>query len=95
MTFSWEINLGQIIQAVMLLFGAWGAVLRIYHMLDKRMDKFEGNIAHHATTLGDHASRMSRYENQITTLVGDMQRIIGRMEILSPRWTGKERRGST
>ena len=80
MTFSWDINIGQIVSAAVVLLGAYSGALRIYHLLDKRMDKFEGHLSQHTDTLELHSVRMEKYESGLYSIVGDVQRILGRLE---------------
>jgi hypothetical protein len=105
--FDWTISLGQIVNALIVLAGALGAVFKLYARLDKRVDAFElrldntqttfsREIQYATTTLADHAGRMERWESTLFKVVSDLQRVIGRMEIKSEGsgWEGPERRGS-
>lgn len=91
--FDWTISLGSIVNAVMLIIGAYAAGVKLYHALDKRIDRFELEISAHAKTLEDHASRMERWESTLFKVVSDLQRVIGRMEVPPDRrWDGTNRR---
>lgn len=81
MTFDWSFNVGQLVTAVAFLLGAYGAVMRIYHLLDKRLGNLEMRLETHASTLGDHGKRMGRYEESLFSIVGDLQRVVGRVEV--------------
>lgn len=90
MTFDGTITLGNILTAVVFLFGLWGAVSRAYHLLDKRTTMFEGTLTEHANLLKEHAARMVRQEehmekqdNILLHISGDMQRIVGRFEAIN------------
>lgn len=80
MTFSWDINIGQIVSAAVVLLGAYSGALRIYHLLDKRLDRLEGHLSQHTDTLEIHSQRMEKYEAGLLGIVGDVQRILGRLE---------------
>ena len=82
MTFSWDINLGQIVSAALVLLGAYAAAIRVYHLMDKRIDKLDLHLSTHTETLAMHADRMEHHESSLVKIVGDVQRILGRMENL-------------
>lgn len=84
MTFNWTLDLGQLVNAALFLAGIYGGVLRVYHLLDKRLSSLERMLSSHADTLTGHADRMDRYEAQILRVVGDLQRLIGRIETVQP-----------
>ncbi len=79
--FDWSINFGQIITIAGTLLGFYGTALSLYHRIDKRMAGFEQTLQQHATTLTDHAKRLERYEEVLFKIVGDLQRVIGRVEV--------------
>ncbi len=91
-TFSWEINLGQVVSAAVFALGFYSSAIRLYYMIDKRMDRFETNLSRHSDTLIDHAKWQQRQEEHVLSIVQNLQRVIGRLEILSPRWNGEDRR---
>lgn len=94
LTFNWEINIGQVLSVVIFLLGVWGGAIRLYHLLDKRMDRFELTLGEHARTLVEHSGRMTNYERDMVDVVGDLQRTIGRVETaLQPsRWNNRDPR---
>lgn len=96
--FTWEVNFWQIVTTLVstggFIWGVYAAAIRVYYLLDKRMALFEMNLNANSASITQQATRMANYEGQIVGLVGDMQRVIGRLEVLSPMWTGRERRGS-
>jgi len=54
---------------------------QLYHAIDKRVAVFEEIVNHHTTTLEAHADRMDKHEDRLLTLLGQLQRLIGRSEI--------------
>ena len=70
-TFSWEVNVGQIVTLVSFLLGIYGMAVRLYHMLDLRMMKFEQTLNHHAQTLEMHATRMDRHEERLIRIFAE------------------------
>lgn len=92
-TFDWSVSLGQIVNAVLLIFGVYGAVIRMYHVLDKRASAIEQTIKNHGEALTNHAIRMERWETTLFKVVSDLQRVIGRMEVSAHEpWHGPDRR---
>lgn len=83
--FDWTVNFGQVIQAVIGIAALYAAVLRMWHLIDKRIGTLEGNLVNHKEKLHEHGTRMDRYESQIMQLVADLQRVIGRIEGISDR----------
>lgn len=53
--------------------------------IGRRLGTFEQTLAGHAQMLDRHADRMERYESSTITFVGDLQRLVGRVEVLSDR----------
>ncbi len=81
MTIDWTVNVWQIVTAIGFLIGSYGAVMRIYHLLDRRLSLLEQSFLVHAGTLVDHGARLQRYEDGLFKIVGDLQRLIGRVEV--------------
>ncbi len=81
MKIDWTLNVWQLITAGVFLFGAYGGVMRIYHLLDRRLSLLEQRLQAHADTLGDHGKRLQRYEESLFRIVGDLQRVVGRVEM--------------
>jgi hypothetical protein len=100
--FDWTISLGQIVNAVLVVTGAAIALIKLFYgidrrvtamgtAIDKRLTILENDLVDHTKTLADHATRMERWEATLFKIVGDLQRVIGRMEM----WDGEtERRKS-
>ena len=42
-------------------------------------------LADHSQRLMDHSTRLDRYEARLVTIVGDVQRLIGRIELTQDR----------
>lgn len=49
-------------------------------VLDRRITVFETILADHAKTLVDHARRMDTQDQLLIKLIGDIQRLVGRIE---------------
>lgn len=81
MKFDWTISLGTILSAILVVMGTWATVARLYSLLDRRLAVFETMLSNHATTLFTHSTRMEKHEDLIIKLTGNMQRIIGRLEV--------------
>lgn len=92
--FDWTVTLGQIVQVLSLIVFGSIAVMKLYHTIDKRVGRFEQELLTHASTLKDHSLRMERYEAALFKVVSDLQRTIGRLEMMQigGRWDGSERR---
>ena len=61
-----------------------------------QFSQFQNTLSEHAKQLILHASRMDRYESRYVEIAQDLQRLIGRMEVLdeSP-WPRNRRRNDT
>lgn len=105
--FDWTITLGQVVQLVVFVVVSAVFVVKLYYKVEKRIDDlfraaekrietFENQILLHANTLTDHGLRMERYETALFKVISDLQRTIGRLEMMQMggRWDGGERRGS-
>ena len=87
MTIDWTLNVWQVITAVGFLFGGYSAVMRVYHLVDKRLASMEQHLTEHAGTIGQHGQRLEKYEQALFKLVGDLQRVVGRVEAAGPTTT--------
>lgn len=76
MTFDWTVTLGNVLQLVTMI----GLAIAGYYAISARMAVFESMLAGHADTLKQHAQRLDLYEARIVEVIGDLQRLIGRME---------------
>ncbi len=83
------ITLGNVLSAVAFLVGLWAAAQRTYYSLDKRANSFEATISNHAKLLEEHARRMERQDDQHLKLMGDIQRILGRLDGVSVPAAGR------
>jgi len=93
MIFDWTINVGNVIAIVSLIVSLWGGALMAYHRIDKRLERFELKLVYHADTIGAHTTRFITNENRLIELAGDMQRVIGRIEMMRD-WDGRDRRAT-
>lgn len=81
MQFTGDVSLGTLLTILTLL----GIALRFGY----RLGHFETTLKDHADRLSGHAARLSTYEEQIVNFVGDLQRVIGRMEVTDRRRSGR------
>jgi len=77
-SFSWQIDIGQIVTAVIFLLGLYGGAIRLYHLLDLRLSVLETMLKTHATTLTDHSAKMAAGEQQMILLMRQVYTLIGR-----------------
>ena len=80
MHFDSTISLGNILTIVGFVAAFWVAANGIYTRIDRRIVAFETLLEQHALTLVQHASKMEKQDDILLRLVGDMQRLIGRVE---------------
>jgi hypothetical protein len=78
--FIYTITFGNIMTIVGFVISIWVTAARLYTLLEKRLVIFEHLLEMHAKTLGEHAKRMERQDELLIRLVGDVQRLIGRVE---------------
>ncbi len=78
--FDGTISLGNILTVVGFFWALWMAGSRLYVYMDRRVSVFENVLKDHARTLIDHANRMEKQDDLLIKLVGDVQRLVGRME---------------
>ena len=92
MRFDWTISLGSILTIVGFFFSLWWSLTRLWTRMDRRVSVFETVLAKHAETLLSHATKMERQDSLLIQLVGDVQRLIGRIEAqtLRGRYTNHE-----
>ena len=84
---DWTLNVWQLMTAAGFLVGGYGTIMRVYHLLDKRLASMELHLTTHADTLEEHGHRLGRYEESLFKIVGDLQRVIGRVEVVAPSVT--------
>lgn len=81
LTFDWSINLGSVLTALSFLVGIWLASLT----LTRRLTTFEGTVTIHTDALAQHVRWMEKQDNLLLQLVGDVQRLIGRLDAQTER----------
>lgn len=85
MTFDNTITLGNIVVLLGFLGGLWMAVARTYHSLDKRAAIFEQIVTSHSSLLEQHTRRMERTDETLLTVMSELQRLVGRLDMLNPQ----------
>lgn len=85
-----EVTVGNILTIVSFIATGVVASFRVYHLLDKRIAVFENILQGLKETLNGHNERMDKYENVMRIVTGDLQRVIGHIEV-SDGWTHKRR----
>ena len=78
--FDSTISLGNILTVVGFVAAFWAAATKVYNSLDRRLISFEALLLGHAQTLVSHGAKMEKQDEILLRLVGDMQRLIGRVE---------------
>lgn len=76
--FDWTLHFGDVLQVLVIIGTAFWA----YHGIVLKLALLTRTIEDHGETLHEHADRLQRYEASLFKLVGDLQRMIGRMETL-------------
>jgi hypothetical protein len=75
--FTTEITLGNIAIVVTLI--------TIAISIGQKIGTLSTTVVQHAAVLDRHAMRMDKYEERLIVIVGDMQRMIGRVEATQDR----------
>lgn len=83
--FDPTITLGTLLSATAIIAGTWASISHLYSLLDKRIALFEEMLKGHAIELSSHAARIENHDIALMRLVGDLQRVIGRIEADSMR----------
>lgn len=77
MHFDATITLGTLIQV-----GSMGLLaVAVFNAVSARLTIFENILKTHSDFIKDHADRFDAYDERLLTIVGDLQRLIGRSEI--------------
>jgi len=96
MTIDWTINIGALIgglvSGLLAVMGTYGAGLKLWHKVDKRIGTAEATLQHHAESLTAHGERASRHERMMVDVIQDVARIVGQLNPAT--WTGADRRQS-
>lgn len=80
MQFDWTISVGNVITAIVFFLTVVAAAWKMYNALVRRVALFEELLKEHTSTLMRHASRMEKQDDLLREIIGDVQRLIGRME---------------
>ena len=59
--------------------------VKMVHVMDRRIAVFESTLKMHAESISHHSGRMEKQDELLITLVGDVQRLVGRLETSSER----------
>jgi hypothetical protein len=89
---NWSVDLGQILSViamVLLAIGAHYAVKQTVTVVVARFDDFKLGMERTVNAFGE---RLDRHEASIVTLVGDLQRVIGRVDGQMDRQDRKDAR---
>ena len=79
MRFDWTTNLGTIIQILTMI----GLVVGLMNSLKSRLDAMQAMLKTHADALAKHDVVLSVYETRIFTMVADIQKLIGKFEMVA------------
>ena len=83
MTIDWTVNIGALlggaISGVLAIGGTYGAMLRFWHKVDKRIEKAEATLEHHAAALSTHGAQATRHESMLIDVLQDVARIMGQL----------------
>ena len=81
MSFDWSLHIGDVIQVLAIL----GTAMWAYHGIAVKLALLAQIIEEHSDTLREHGQRLTRYEESLFKLVGDLQRMVGHLEGSKPR----------
>lgn len=87
MTFDWSITLGAVLQIVTMVASVFALALA----LKARLDSLEDVLKTHAAALEKHDNVLTLYESRFFTMVADVQKLIGKFEVLASReWSSSK-----
>ena len=86
MTVNYSIDLGQIVQVVVLIGAVVGAHFSLKGSLGEFRVRLDGLERRFTEAVLGMSTRMERHEESITKVTGELQRVIGRLE---PRHDGR------
>lgn len=81
LTFDWTISAGVVIQVITMVVLAVAA----YHAIKGQLAIFNNTLSAHAKSLEDHSQKLITVDERIIKIVADLQRLIGRSEVLIDR----------
>lgn len=84
MIIDWTISLGSMIQ----IFSMVILVVAGYYALKSQLAIFQQTLHTHAVALDAHTARLTKIDEQVIGIIGDLQRLIGRSEIFFRRQPG-------
>ena len=82
MRFDLTLNIGHVLiiaSMIVTVVAAWHA-FKLWASV--KIARFEETLAHHTRSLDAHASRLDKHEEVHAKLVGEVQRILGRIEYM-------------
>lgn len=80
--FDPTISLGTIIQTLLGIVTLVATAFGVISQVRVQLGRFEQTLTQHAASIHQHSARMEKYEEQMSTVAGHLQRLIGRTEIL-------------
>jgi len=83
--FDPTITLGNVITMIGIVVGLWISATRLYGSVDRRLAVFEVMLSSHAKTLIEHNIRMEKQDDMLLRLMGEIQRLVGRLESTTQR----------
>ena len=89
LTFDWTITAGTIIQVATMVILAIAA----YHAIKGQLAIFNNTLSTHAKSLEEHSQKLITVDERIIKIVADLQRLIGRSEVLIDRHRVQNRGG--
>ncbi|MDO8632196.1 MAG: hypothetical protein Q7R41_17065 [Phycisphaerales bacterium] len=87
--FDYTISLWNVLSFLAFFLACWWAATKAFVAFDRRIGKFEDVLLNHAHTLTTHSNRMEKQDDLLFKLVGDVQRLVGSMEMRE----GRQRHG--
>ena len=79
------ISLGALMQIATVIITVIVAYTSFLRRIEVQAEGFRQVLQVHSATLTAHADRLDRHEEHTLTMVGDLQRVIGRLETVAER----------
>jgi len=76
---NWTITLGNILSVLGFTISIAWAVIKIQHTLEKEVIRLRDTLNTHSNMLDGHSLRLEKHDELILKLVGDIERLIGRL----------------
>lgn len=80
MSFDGTITLGTIIEIAVMVVG----IITAWVKLERKLTSFAVNLEHHASAIEKHTIRLDDVDKKLLSIIGDLQRLIGRSEVMLP-----------